>query len=258
LNVLVGTNGAGKSTLLRLMAGVYQADKGSIEYDGEEIYENEKAKAKIFYVSDNPLYDPSLTLESLYDFYSSFYPLDKDNYIKELKVMSLPENGRFSAFSKGMRRRAYLALALAIAPKYLLIDEAFDGLDDEGKKTFVSELIRLMEERISLTLLASHSIGECESFADRLLIMKSGKMIYDSTAPGQMKLHKYIVAFGSPHPKEELQFKDIFKVEGSGKFFTLFAYIELEELEKRLKPLKALVVDESPMTGEDLFLALNR
>ncbi len=62
---LVGINGAGKSTLLRIISGVMTADTGTVTYDGEPVYENEKVKSKIFFLPDDPYYDTSVTGEKL-------------------------------------------------------------------------------------------------------------------------------------------------------------------------------------------------
>ncbi|MBQ1448416.1 MAG: ATP-binding cassette domain-containing protein, partial [Erysipelotrichaceae bacterium] len=66
---LVGINGAGKSTLLRCLAGIYQADSGTIQIDGQDVYENEIIKKQIVIVPDDPYFSRNSTINSLKTFY---------------------------------------------------------------------------------------------------------------------------------------------------------------------------------------------
>ena len=71
---LVGPNGAGKSTAIRLLTGVYTPDEGQLTMDGQPIYENTAAKARIGYIPDEIFYFPSATLEEMRSFYRGLYP----------------------------------------------------------------------------------------------------------------------------------------------------------------------------------------
>ena len=127
---LIGPNGAGKSTLLRCICDVYQCDEGSITLDGETIHENEYLKQNILYLSDDPYYMYNATIKDMKEFYQIFYPqFDEQLYQKYLKIFKLDENKVMNNFSKGMKRQAFILMALAISPKLLLLDESFDGLD---------------------------------------------------------------------------------------------------------------------------------
>ena len=114
---LVGINGAGKSTLLRLLSGVIKADRGQVCVDGEEVYENESAKRKLFFLPDEPFYTANVTAEGLGAMYEAVYGLDKEVYRARLKSFALDPKKPIRNFSKGMKRQVFVALALAIAPK---------------------------------------------------------------------------------------------------------------------------------------------
>lgn len=75
---LVGINGAGKSTLLRLIAGVLRADSGSVQIDGEEVFENERAKGQIFFLPDDPYYTSNVSAQGLADLYRATHNFDEE------------------------------------------------------------------------------------------------------------------------------------------------------------------------------------
>ena len=122
---LVGVNGAGKSTLLRCIAGIYEADHGSVLFNGEDTFKNPAVRKDIFFVSDEPYYPIAANIRTMKEFYSSFYDVDMKTYNEVLNLFHLDDTKPISSLSKGMKRQASLLFALSIAPKLLLLDEAF-------------------------------------------------------------------------------------------------------------------------------------
>ena len=118
---LIGPNGAGKSTLLYLLNGISKCDEGSILFDGKEVYENPDVKKDILFISDDPYYFHFATIDEMKDFYLTFYPqFNLETYQHYVDLFRLPQNKPLKDYSKGMKIQAMFALALAIAPKYLL------------------------------------------------------------------------------------------------------------------------------------------
>ncbi len=182
---LVGINGAGKSTLLRLISGVYRPDEGQILLDGRCTSEEEGRK-HLFFLPEDPYYTLRTTGKSLLELYQTFYPeLDRETYGRLLCTWELPDNKPIRTFSKGMRRRLFIAIAIAAGPKYLLLDEAFDGLDPLARLTVKNELNRLADENGTGVLISSHSLREledfCDSYAliDRKTVTHSGDLSQD-------------------------------------------------------------------------------
>ena len=127
---LVGTNGAGKSTCLRMMAGVLKPDEGRVLVDGQDIYENEKMKSRVFFISDDQYYLPNSTPEEMMEYYRIYYTcFDEQRFYELLEKFGLEKDRKISTFSKGMKKQLSVILGICSNTKYLLCDETFDGLD---------------------------------------------------------------------------------------------------------------------------------
>lgn len=171
---LVGHNGAGKSTLLRCIADVYLLDEGEIFVDGKNNNDIE-IKKNVFFLSDNPFFNRRSTIKDVFLLYSLGYKMDEKKFYEIIDLFHLPTNRRVDGFSKGMLRQLFIAIALSIEAKILLLDEAFDGLDP-----LITDQIKdlLLEKRktSSLIIISSHNIGSLEKIVDQYVILSNGRL----------------------------------------------------------------------------------
>lgn len=252
---LVGINGAGKSTLLRLLSGVYLADSGWISYDGVSPSE-EQARRDIFFLSDDPYYTLNTTAKSLADMMRQFYAeFDKTLYFELLEKYKLDPKKPIRNFSKGMRRQVYIALALAIRPKYLLLDEAFDGLDPLSRKKFKDELIKLVDEKGTTVIISSHSLRELEDFCDAYVLI-DGKTV---AASGDIeekvsKYCKFQLAFLTKVPDSIFEGLPVSSISRTDRFVRVVLEGDSKEMEEKLLALSPAVIEEMPMNFEELFI----
>ena len=252
---IVGINGAGKSTLLRLLCGVYLPDEGEITYDGKKPADEETRK-DIFFLPDDPYYTSSMTPRSLFEFYKVFHPnMDSATYDRLLGAYKIEKGGRMRNFSKGMRRQVFIALALAVKPKYLLLDEAFDGLDPLSRKIFKDAIIELVEEGRTTVLIASHSLRELEDFCDRFILIDSN-VIKDQ---GDISEHvgslcKFELAFSDTVDEAMFASLPILSITVKNRFVQIVLRGESEEMRERLMALSPAVIDEMPLDFEETFI----
>lgn len=253
---LVGINGAGKSTLLRLMSGVYRPEAGKVLCDGCSVLD-EKARRSLFFLPDDPFYTTYATGESLWQLYRSFYPrMELLTFRRYLEEFGLDAKKPIRNFSKGMRRQLYVALALSVRPKYLLLDEAFDGLDPLARLNFKKTINRAVEQDGMGVLISSHSLREledfCDSYAliDRMTIANSGDI-----SEHVNRFCKFQLAFGTPVAKELFEGLPVISVDVSGRFARVVLRGERERMQESLLALSPVIMEEMPMDFEELFIA---
>ena len=252
---LVGTNGSGKSTLIRLMSGVYVPDSGSVLYDGKDATDP-RVREDVFFLPDDPFYAGQTTGKGIFDTYLTFYPnLDRALYRQLLERFKLDENAHQRNFSKGMRRQFYIALALSARPKYLLLDEAFDGLDAFTKKTVIEEINRAVEENGSTVVISSHALSELETFCDLYALIDN----HTVSSQGSLEEHaakycRFRMAFTEVQTAIAFSNLNVRDIEIKGKFVTVTIEGDAEFAYSEILKLNPAVIDQEQLTFEDVFI----
>ncbi|MCX4356866.1 MAG: ABC transporter ATP-binding protein [Oscillospiraceae bacterium] len=214
---LLGTNGAGKSTLLRLLAGIYKVDGGSITVGGQQVWDNTAVKQRLLLVSDETSQFNNMTLKQMRKFYKTFYPTFSDDTFEQLHgVIGLPLDKKLSGFSKGMKRQAAMICGIAVSPDYLLLDEAFDGLDPTMRSAMKKMLVNAMCDKEITIVMSSHNLKEVEAFCDTVGVLHEGKMLF-SRALDELKgsVHKVQCSIVSVPEKSDFPDLDILLIEQS-------------------------------------------
>ncbi len=252
---LVGINGAGKTTLLRLIAGVYTPDAGSIFFDGYPVH-LPNVKEQIFFLPDDPYYDHNTTGNELFKIYRNFYPsADRAVFDKTVARFGISPKARIRTFSKGMRRQMFVALALAVRPKLLLLDESFDGLDPLARLSFKKAVGEIVEEGGTSVIIASHSLRELEDFCDSYIMIDN--MTVHSSGDIQESVERYSkfqLAFTEPKTKEAFASLPVLSLDISGKFVRVVLEGSAAENEEKLMALSPAIIERMAVDFEEVFI----
>ena len=252
---LVGINGAGKTTLLRLISGVYTPCEGEILIDGIGVGD-ERARESLFFLPDDPYYTSHTTGNSLFSMYKTFYPgMSKEVFLSHMEGFKLDAKKPIRNFSKGMRRQLFVALALAVKPKYLLLDEAFDGLDPLARLSFKKAINKAVEEDGTSVIISSHSLRELEDFCDCYALID--KMTVTSSGDIAEKINsfcKFQLAFTEEFDESIFASLPFVSLEKSGRFVRVVLRGESKRMLAALEALNPAIIDEMPMDFEELFI----
>ncbi|MEE1239212.1 MAG: ABC transporter ATP-binding protein [Acutalibacteraceae bacterium] len=253
---LIGSNGSGKSTLLRLAAGIYTPDSGKITADGEKIFDNFRKKTEIAYLGDTPYFMPHATIRETAKLYRTIYPnFDNALYNRLLEIFPLDYKAKIATMSKGMQRQAALIMAIASSPKYLLLDEAFDGLDPVIRKVLKSILIEGAENRSMTTVIASHNLRELEDLCDSVGLIHSGSIIFsDPIDVLKGKLHKVQMAFRQIPEVSVFSGLDMLKIERSGSVINMIVRGDQDEIMAYINRLSPIFSECIEPTLEEMFI----
>ena len=254
---LVGTNGAGKSTFLRMLSGVLKPDEGTVTIDGAPVYENEKAKLRFFYISDDQHFPGNGTPRDMMAFYRKFYPaFDCGRYQKLLDSFGLPGNRKISTFSKGMKKQLSVLCGICAGTDYLFCDETFDGLDPVMRQTVKSLFANDMEERNMTPIIASHNLRELEDICDHVgLLHKGGILLSRDLDEMKTTIHKVQCVLADGDQGESLKGLEIMKKESRGRLLTLTVRGEREQVEPVMQAAEPVFYELIPLSLEEIFIS---
>ncbi len=254
---LIGSNGSGKSTLLRVISGVYEPDEGSAEIDGVPTYENPEIKSQCFFISDFPYFYNNSTIANLSVLYKSLYPTWSDEKFRRLACMfPIGINDRIINMSKGMQRQAALMLALSVTPKYLMLDEIFDGLDPVVRQLIKKLLVEMVTENNSTIIIASHNLRELEDVCDHIGLIHSGGIVLEKELDeAKLGIHRVQIVFDKEIGEGAFAELNVVKIQRQGKLLSLTIKGDGEYIEKYLRDMKPVYMEMLPLTLEEVFIS---
>ncbi|MCD9054071.1 ABC transporter ATP-binding protein [Staphylococcus arlettae] len=175
---LIGKNGSGKSTLINTLVGNRFKDSGSIKFFDQDISQNNNHYKEYLGVVFDDLRVPNkLTITEMDKVFSNIFTTwDQQKFFDTIRYFDLPLKQQLSSFSRGMRMKAALAIALAHDTKLLILDEATAGMDISGRE----EVLELLEDYIAQghgVMMSSHISEDIEQIATKLIFMKDGEIV---------------------------------------------------------------------------------
>ena len=177
---LVGENGAGKSTTIRLLMGALRPDSGTCTVLGADSAAPEflSLKEDIGVVLDEAYFPESLNALQVGGVMAKTYRRwDGKQYQNYLTRFGLPEKKPFKDFSRGMKMKLAIAVALSHSPRLLVLDEATSGLDPIIRDDILDILYDFIQDEEHSVFLSSHITGDLEKIADYLAFIHQGKVL---------------------------------------------------------------------------------
>lgn len=249
---LVGPNGAGKSTLIRHLTGIYRPDSGTIDIDGQPVYENPAVKARIAYIPDDVFYFPQATIPDMMRYYRGIYPkFDTARYQKLGEVFQLDPKRQIRRLSKGMQKQAAFWLAISCRPDYLILDEPVDGLDPVMRRQVWSIVMDDVSANGTSVLVSSHNLRELEDVCDHVGIMHHGKMMLERSLDAlQEDIVKAQLVTDQPLPEG----LTILHQSQLGRIQTLILRGKQEDIAAKLALCHPMLCDLLPLSLEEIFI----
>lgn len=246
----IGHNGAGKSTTMNILAGLIDFESGKCVVNGREVKKNKKQQFKdIGYLPEDPKFYPYMNAKEYLSFIGtmggdSVKTINKKSerlldIVKLTKASKKPIGG----YSRGMRQRLGIAVAMYHDPEVLFLDEPSSALDPEGRKDVIEILQQLKNDKKTV-FLSTHILNDIERVCDRVGILHDGKILVDESLNTLMK--KYL------QPIYDIEFKEILN-ERQVKIIMAANFIEQVTIEGKNV---ALMLRDMDLNGSDALKLL--
>ncbi|MBO5227443.1 MAG: ABC transporter ATP-binding protein [Lachnospiraceae bacterium] len=176
---LIGENGAGKSTTIKLILDMIKRDSGSITILGRDNKDNlNLTKEDIGVVLDEVGISECLTTKEVNKIMKhTFKNWEEDTFAEYLRKLSIPEGKKFKDFSRGMKMKLGIAVALSHGAKLLILDEATSGLDPVVRDEVTDIFNEFTRDENNSILISSHIVSELEKICDYIAFLHKGKLL---------------------------------------------------------------------------------
>ena len=194
LYAFVGPNGAGKTTTIKMLVGLLRPTSGACRIFGHDVIkESNKAKAVVSYIPDQPRIYGKLTGWEFLDLVGRMYGMEGKHLRTRLdEMIELFELQSFvrdlvEQYSHGMKQRCVMAAALLHEPRVIVVDEPMVGLDPKNIRR-MKDIFRSFCDGQNIVFMSTHTLGNVEEMADRVGLIRHGRLVADGTIDEVKKL----------------------------------------------------------------------
>lgn len=194
---LIGENGAGKSTTINAILDLIHKDDGTVTFWGQELSSTKQLKEDIGVVFDGINFYETLTAAKVGKISQAAYKQWDDLLYREyLNRFQLPTDKEIKTFSKGMKMKLCIAVALSHRPKLLILDEATSGLDPVMRDDILDVFLEFVQDEEHSIMISSHITTDLEKVADTITFIHQGKVLF-CKAKDELLYHYGIIRCGA-------------------------------------------------------------
>ena len=177
IHVLLGENGSGKTTFLKMAAGLLRPSRGQILFQGHPL--SWQDRVKISWLSTEPIFYDYMRVSDVEQYYADFFPdFDRERFSVLTQKLGLTDNPKVRNLSSGSGAKLRIAAALSRRAELFLLDEPMGGIDYKAREEIISLILETADDTNTFVI-STHLLDEIESFADRALFLKEGRLICD-------------------------------------------------------------------------------
>ena len=172
---LLGPNGSGKTTMIKLMNGLLQADKGSVEINGMK--PSKETKKIVSYLPERTYLSDWMKVKDILEFFHDFYEdFDVQKANEMIKSLKIDKNEKLKTMSKGTKEKVQLILVMSRKADLYILDEPIGGVDPAARSYILKTILTNYNEDSTL-LIATHLISEIENICDDILFISNGEIV---------------------------------------------------------------------------------
>lgn len=255
---LVGKNGSGKTTLLKCALGLQRPQQGEIRILGESAWELSAAgKERLGYVPQKIDLQPWMKIRQICAYTGAFYPRwNKPLVERRLRDWELNPEDRVGLLSVGQTQKLAFILALGHEPDLLVLDEPAASLDPVARRQFLETVLDMVGERT--VLFSTHITSDLERVADRVAVLKDGKIVHSSELDElKDRVKRLHVQAATPLPNGAFRVPGMLQAKVTGNEAVVSVQDFTEDLPERIAQQWSASVSVQDLNLEDIFLELH-